>query len=139
MFEACLPLLSMVGTPLTLHSVFQDLGFPTIHTALLLSATPSTFDLFLALYPISRTSELQQNLSQKTRYSNDCKYLAGVVQELQRVCESQQDPRLKEPGSLRAHFEQTVERLEVTGSSWLEDIIVRSLPSLSGTLTDASS
>jgi hypothetical protein len=109
---------------LIVDSVFQDLGFPTVHAALLLSTTPSTFDLFLALYPISQASSSHQRASDRIRYSNDCKYLASVVQDLKNLSEAQHDAQIREPSSLRAHFGESAERLATIASTSLDDIIV---------------
>jgi hypothetical protein len=110
---------------LIVDSIFQELGFFTVHTALLLSTTPSTFDLFLALYPISRASNSPLD---RIRYSNDCKYLAGVAQDLQKLSEDQHDARIQEPSSLKAHFEESSQRLITIASTSLDDSIVGLIP-----------
>jgi hypothetical protein len=109
---------------LIVDSVLQDLGFPTVHAALLLSTTPSTFDLFLALYPISRASNSHQNPSDRIRYTNDCKYLATVAQDLKALSEAQHGAQIREPSSLKAHFQESTERLGAIASTSLDDIVV---------------
>jgi len=110
---------------LIVNSVFQDLGFSTGHAALLLSTTPSTFDLFLALYPISRASNSPLD---RIQYSNDCKYLSDVAQDLQKLSEAQHDARIREPASLKAHFEESSQRLITIASTSLDDSIVSLIP-----------
>jgi hypothetical protein len=108
------------------YSIFTELDFPFTPSALLLSTAASTFDLFRAMYPISRASDLQRERSRRLQYSNDAKYLAEAAQSLRSRYDSVHFAKIEAVGT---RFDETAERLSVVSASWLDDTIVSTIMS----------
>jgi hypothetical protein len=86
--------------------------------------------MYRATYPISRTLEPKHGRRQDLQYSNDCNYIANTAKQLQSRFEVEISPKHGPQDSIIVKLEETVQRLEVVASSWLDDIIVRTASAL---------
>jgi len=94
---------------------------PSTSSALVLSTSPAIFDLFRALYPVSRAAELEQNITTAVEYSNDCLYLAEQARKFA-LCINIRS--MEDAETLRGKFKDVAEKLECIGESWLQEVIV---------------
>jgi len=103
--------------------VFEDHGLPSTSSTLVLSTAPAIFDLFRALYPVSRAAELEQNITTAVEYSNDCLYLAERARKIA-LCVHIRS--VEDAETLRGQLKDVAEKLECIGESWLQEVIVSS-------------
>jgi hypothetical protein len=90
----------------------------------------SLFDMYRAMYPISRTPEPKHGRRQDLQYSNDCNYIASTAKQLQNRFEVEISLKHGPQDSITIKLEETVQRLEVVAGSWLDDVIVRTASAL---------
>jgi centromere/kinetochore protein ZW10 len=96
---------------------------PSPSSTLVLSTSPAIFDLFRALYPVSRGAELEQNITTAVEYANDCLYLA---ERARKVALCINISSVEDAETLRGKFNDVAEKLECIGESWLQEVIVSS-------------
>jgi len=96
---------------------------PSTSSTLVLSTSPAIFDLFRALYPVSRAADLEQNITAAVEYANDCLYLAERARKAA-LCVNIRS--VEDAEALRGQFKDVAEKLECIGESWLQEVIVSS-------------
>ncbi|PVG03395.1 hypothetical protein CPB86DRAFT_804351 [Serendipita vermifera] len=104
---------------------FEKQGFRSTSPSLLLSAISSLFDMYRAMYLVSRKPEPKHGRRQDLQYANDCNYLASKAKQLQHRFEVEGSLKDSVQDSIIIKLEETVQRLEVVSSSWLDDVIDR--------------
>lgn len=94
---------------------------PSTSSTLVLFTSPAIFDLFRALYPVSRAAELEQNITTAVEYANDCLYLAERARKLASGINIRD---VQDAEALQGRFMDVAEKLEVIGESWVQGVIV---------------
>lgn len=99
-------------------SQLVDLSTATEQGQHLFQCAPSILDLYRAVYPVKHSVGEASNAM---KFSNDCLFLSEEVGKIVAECKD----RLVAPDQVKERLEECGKRLEILGSSWFGDTIVR--------------